>query len=296
MKILNFGSLNLDYTYGVNRFVKPGETMSAKTHSVNAGGKGLNQSVALARAGAEVYHAGCYGKGGESLAAFLNENGVHTQFLRRVDEYQGNAFIQVNEEGENCIILYGGSNQCITEKQIEETLSHFEEGDWLVLQNEINLNEKIVEAAYEKGLKIVLNPSPYDEKIAKIDFGKLHWLFVNEIEAKQIYGFTNIRATWEQLHEAYPQLNLLVTLGEEGSIAFTKEETVTENAFCLTVEDTTGAGDTYSGYMIAALSRGMCLKECMERASLAAGISVSRKGAAASVPTWEEVMQYFIKK
>ncbi|MBR3348742.1 MAG: ribokinase [Solobacterium sp.] len=296
MKILNFGSLNLDYTYGVNRFVKPGETMSAKTHSVNTGGKGLNQSVALARAGGEVYHAGCYGKGGESLAAFLNDSGVHTQFLRRVDEYQGNAFIQVNEEGENCIILYGGSNQCITKKQIGETLSHFEEGDWLVLQNEINLNEEIVEAAYEKGLKIVLNPSPYDEKIAKIDFGKLHWLFVNEIEAEQIYGFTNITATWEKLHEEYPQLSLLVTLGEEGSIAFTKEETVTENAFCLTVEDTTGAGDTYSGYMIAALSEGRCLKECMERASIAAGISVSRKGAAASVPSAAEVTQYFLKK
>ena len=296
MKILNFGSLNLDYVYGVNRFVKPGETMSAKTHSVNTGGKGLNQSVALARAGVNVYHAGCYGKGGEMLVRFLEENGVHTQFLRQVDEYQGNAFIQVNEDGENCIILFGGSNQCVTQKQIEETLTNFEKGDWLVLQNEINHNEEIVNLAYERGMKIVLNPSPYDEKIAKIDFAKLDWLFVNEIEAKQIYGFTNITATWEKLHEEYPRLNLLVTLGEEGSIAFTPDETLSERAFVLTVEDTTGAGDTYSGYMIAALSEGRSLKECMERASLAAGVSISRRGAAASVPTWEEVQQCFFKK
>lgn len=296
MKILNFGSMNLDYVYEVIRFVQPGETLSAKNHYINTGGKGLNQSVALARAGCEVYHAGCYGRGGQSLVQFLNENGVKTDFIREVSEYQGSAFIQVNEEGENCILLYGGSNQCITEKQIEDTLAHFEKGDWLLLQNEISLNEEIVNQAYAKGMRIVLNPSPYDEKIPEIDFSKLEWLFVNEVELEQIYGIRDIHAVRNRLHEAYPQLNLLVTLGAKGSIGFTAEETVVQNAFGGIVTDTTAAGDTYTGYMLAALSEGRSLRECMERASLAAGTAVQRKGAAQSIPFREEVLETFFKK
>ena len=128
MRVLNFGSLNLDYVYQVEHFVQPGETLSAASQSVNAGGKGLNQSVALAKAGAEVCHAGCIGTGGDLLLDLLNENGVGTEYLRAVPSIQGNAVIQVNPEGQNCILLFGGSNQCITDEQIEQTMKGFASG------------------------------------------------------------------------------------------------------------------------------------------------------------------------
>ena len=135
MKVLNIGSLNLDHVYQVDHFVQPGETLSADASAINPGGKGLNQSIALARAGACVFHAGCLGTGGGSLKALLEENGVNTSWLKQVEELQGNAMIQVNKTGENCIILFGGSNQCITQRQVRETLSHFAEGDSELLKS-----------------------------------------------------------------------------------------------------------------------------------------------------------------
>lgn len=289
MKVLNFGSLNLDYVYQVEHFVRPGETLSAASQSVNPGGKGLNQSIALARAGAEIYHAGCLGRQGENLGALLRESGVNTEQLLTVDALQGNAVIQVNAAGENCILLYGGSNQCVTEEQVRRTLSRFAPGDWLVLQNEINQLPLIVDTAYELGMKIILNPSPCNEKLAAVDFGKLDWLLVNEVEAEQLSGSRLPEEAWRQLYERYPKLSLLVTLGSGGSAAYTAAETVRQAAFPAAAVDTTAAGDTYTGYFIAGLAEGRPLAECMRRASMAASISVTRAGAAGSIPTKEEV-------
>ena len=192
MKVLNFGSLNLDYVYQVDHFVQPGETLSALAQTVNPGGKGLNQSIALARAGAEVYHAGCLAAGGESLGRLLRESGVDTSFLFPTEELQGNAVIQVAPSGENCILLFGGSNQCISPEQVDRTLASFSAGDYLVLQNEVNNLPLIVDRAYERGMKIVLNPSPFNDRLSAVDFGKLSWLFVNEVEAFQISGSRRI--------------------------------------------------------------------------------------------------------
>ena len=289
MRVLNFGSLNLDYVYQVSHFVQPGETLSAVSQTVNAGGKGLNQSIALVKAGAEVCHAGCIGAGGELLRSILKENGVNTEYLREVSALQGNAVIQVNPEGQNCILLFGGSNQCITEEQIAKTMDAFSPGDWLVLQNEINHLPLIVEAGYRRGMKIALNPSPFNEKLSEVDFGKLTWLLVNEIEAEQLSRSHEPEKTWQLLRGKYPSLSLLVTLGSDGSVAFTKEETVYHRAFPVTAVDTTAAGDTFTGYFVAGLMEGQSLRACMRRASMASAISVTRPGAAPSVPGREEV-------
>lgn len=293
MKVLNIGSLNLDYVYRVDHFVQPGETLSAVSQTVNPGGKGLNQSIALARAGAEVYHAGCIGSGGESLKKLLQENGVDTAYLFPTDELQGNAVIQVVPSGENCILLFGGSNQCITSGQIEKTLEAFSAGDWLILQNEVNDLPMIVEKAYEKGMKIVLNPSPFNEKLSAVDFGKLSWLLVNEVEAGQISGSEDPKEAWEQLHKAYPSLSVLITLGSTGSMAYRLKngdiETASQEAFRVRAVDTTAAGDTFTGFFIEALLEDLPLQECMRRASMASALGVTRPGAAGSIPTREEV-------
>ena len=289
MKILNFGSLNLDYVYQVEHFVQPGETLSAVSQTVNPGGKGLNQSIALAKAGAETYHAGCLGVGGEGLKALLLENGVNTDYLYPVDALQGNAVIQVDDSGQNCILLFGGSNQCVTEEQVEETLKAFGAGDWLLLQNEINNLPLIVNRAYERGMKIALNPSPFNEKLNAVDFSKLSWLLVNEVEAEQFSGSRDPEEVWHTLHEKYPKLNLLVTLGSEGSMAFTEAESVKQTAMKVKAVDTTAAGDTFTGFFIAGLTEGKPLRECMRRATAASAIAVTRAGAAPSIPTREEV-------
>ena len=293
MKILNFGSLNLDYVYEVDHFVQPGETLSAASQTVKAGGKGLNQSIALSRAGAQAWHAGCVGAGGEKLAELLKSNGVHAEYIRPVPTLQGNAVIQVNARGENCILLFGGSNRCVTEAQIDETISAFAPGDWLLLQNEVNLVDRMVDRAAEKGMIIALNPSPFDGKLAAVDFGKLHWLLMNEIEAEQLTGEKDPEAAWAALHKRYSRLSVLITLGVKGSMAWRVQNGAVEARFqpALPVQavDTTAAGDTYTGYFIGGLMEGRNLKQCMERAARASAIAVTRFGAADSIPTKDEV-------
>lgn len=293
MKVLNFGSLNLDYVYKVDHFVRSGETLSADAQTVNSGGKGLNQSIALARAGADVYHAGCLGVGGERLGQMLRENNVNTTYLRETEEFQGNAVIQVIPSGENCILLFGGSNRCITSEQIERTLSAFSEGDYLVLQNEINNLSEIVDKAFERGMKIVLNPSPYDQNLKSVDFGKLDWLLANEVEAAQISGSKNPEDAWRVLHASFPMLSVLITLGSLGSMAYKVTEmgveTVRQDAFHVCAVDTTAAGDTFTGFFIGALLEDMSLQTCMRRASMASALSVMQAGAAGSIPSRSEV-------
>lgn len=293
MRVLNFGSLNLDYVYNVEHFVQPGETFSALSRAVKAGGKGLNQSVALARAGLPPSHAGCLGTGGSLLKSLLEENGVDTEYLLPVHEAQGHTVIQVSPDGENCILLYGGSNQCIPEEHIRWVINFFSQGDWLILQNEINHLPLIVQLAAERGMHIVLNPSPYNAALNQVDFSALDWLLVNEIEAEQITGDKDPERIWNKLHGQYGRLSLLITLGKQGSIAFHVDgstvETHREKAVSVRAVDTTAAGDTYTGYFIAGLVEGMPLHMCMNLASRAAAVSVTRPGAAESIPWRKEL-------
>ena len=299
-KVLNFGSLNLDYVYQVSHFVQPGETLSAMSQTINAGGKGLNQSIALAKAGAEVFHAGCIGIGGEKLERVLLEYGVDTSFLHPVDQLQGNAIIQVIPSGENSIILFGGSNQCISEEQINLTFSAFGEGDYLVLQNEINNLPMIIDKARAMGMVIFLNPSPFDDRLDQVDFRQLDWLLVNEIEAEQLTGERSPEAVWQSVHNRYPELSLLLTLGSQGSFAYRVNgagvEKASQQAYGIEAIDTTGAGDTYTGFFISSLMKNLPLNECMRRASMAAAISVTRCGAAQSIPGADEVQNALSKE
>jgi len=281
--------MNLDYVYQVEHFVQPGETISALSQAVNPGGKGLNQSIALARAGADIWHAGCAGQGGEQLVRLMEESGVHTGLIRQVEEIQGNAVIQVNREGQNCILLFGGSNQCITKEQIHDTLSGFCEGDYLILQNEVNLLAQIVDAAHDKGMTIIMNPSPYDDKLLAIDFGKLDWLLVNEVEAAQLSGSEDPQEAWRLLHDRYPHMKLLITLGSAGSMVFTEDQMFRQDALHVKAVDTTAAGDTFTGYFVAGLMAGLPIPECMKQATIASAISVTRAGAAPSIPDKAEV-------
>lgn len=297
MKILNFGSLNLDYVYSVDQFVRPGETKSSKKREVFAGGKGLNQSIALARSGVEVYHAGAVGKSdGNILIEVLKKNNINTEFIREIDDIStGHAIIQVNNSGENCILLFGGANHKITTKQIDETLEEFSKGDFLILQNEINMMEYIVEKAHKKGLNIVLNPSPIEENIFKINLDFIDYFILNEIEALDISKQDKIENILEILGKKYPSAKIVLTLGERGVKFKCGDSILKHGIFDVPVVDTTGAGDTFTGYFIGSLVQGYSNIEALSLASRASAIAVSKMGAETSIPFMKEVQNSKLK-
>ena len=297
MKVLNFGSLNIDYFYKVGHFVQKGETQAADMLNIYGGGKGLNQSVALSRAGAEVYHAGVIGTDGAFLKEILEEAGVNTTFTQELQNVRtGHAIIQNDSAGDNCIILYGGANQEVTKELVDDVIKEFGSGDWLVLQNEINEIPYIVDKAHEKGMKIVLNPSPVNNKIFEINLSYIDYFILNEGEGQalagvQADGSTLINKLGEKFHDA----EIVLTLGERGSVYSGKEGVVWQDAYKADVIDTTAAGDTFTGYFMAGRMEGMSVKDALNMASKASALAVTRKGAAMSIPMKDEVIGFKAK-
>ena len=289
MKVLNFGSLNLDYVYSVDHMVTPGETLASYGMNVFCGGKGLNQSIALAKAGVEVYHAGLIGEEGEILLKTCQEGGVDSRYIRKTTEKSGHTIIQVDKDGQNCILLYGGANQSITREYVDEVLSHFEKGDILLLQNEINLLDYIINQAYEKGMMIILNPSPYNEKLDSCDFKKISMLLLNEVEGAQETGEKDEKKILVRLKELYPDMQVVLTLGKDGSVYQYKDQVYRQGIFSVQAVDTTAAGDTFTGYFISSILEGMPVDEGLKLAAKASAIAVSREGATASIPVKAEV-------
>ncbi len=304
MKVLNFGSLNLDYVYNVEHFVREGETLSSTDMNTFCGGKGLNQSVALARAGAAVCHAGAVGRSdGTALIEILNGAGVDTSYIDKYDMPSGHAIIQKNTAGNNCILLYGGANQNISKEFIDEVLRDFGDEDVLLLQNEISNIDYLIERGYEKGMHIVLNPSPINEKIFECDLGKVEYLVLNEIEAGDILERADQKNTTSEktdiddagmalrLSNMFDTTKILLTLGEKGSVYVDKEHIYRQDIFKTEVVDTTAAGDTFTGFFIAGMAAGRDVESDMRFAAKASSIAVSRRGAAPSIPTMEEVIK-----
>lgn len=294
MKVLNFGSLNIDYVYDVEHFVQKGETISSTGLNAFAGGKGLNQSVAFSKAGVDIYHAGAIGTDGEFLKALLEESGVNTSCVMQSETVRtGNAIIQNDSQGDNCILLYGGANQTITRPFIEKVFAKFEAGDWLILQNEINEIPYIVECAWNKQMKVVLNPSPMNEKIFEIDLSHVDYFILNEGEAKALAGEDLAEDSLETaLRKKFPHAKIVLTLGEKGSVYLDEKETVHQSAYKVNAVDTTAAGDTFTGYFVAGILQDLSVKDALDLAAKASAITVTGKGAAPSIPWREQVLEF----
>lgn len=291
MKVLNFGSLNIDSAYSVDHMTMEGETQTSAGMNTSCVGKGLNQSIALARAGAEVYHAGLIGEAGQVLAETCRKNGVHTEYIRQISGKSGHTIIQLGRNGKNCILLYGRANRCMTKDFIDEVLDHFGSTDILVLQNEINLLPYIIDQAYEKGMKIILNPSPCDVLLKECDFTKISMLLMNEIEGWQITGEKEPKRILEILKKRYSGMEVILTLGQDGSFYQKDEERYHQDIFPVQVVDTTAAGDTFTGYFIAARAEDLTVFQALKRkrAVKAASIAGSRRRAADSILGKKEV-------
>ncbi len=296
-KILNFGSLNIDYVYGVDHFVMPGETEASKSRSIFAGGKGLNQSVAAARAGGEVYHAGAVGRDDSKvLLDMLHSSGIHDDFLQRRSESSGHTIIQVDKNGQNCILLYGGANQTITEQEIDAALAHFAPGDYLILQNEINNIEYVIRRGYECGLKVCFNVSPFTADLLKLPLELCSLLIVNEIEGGAMVSMSpdsDPYALIDALSTAYPQSSFVLTLGSRGSILKLKgQDPISCRIYKVKAVDTTAAGDTFLGYLVSSLARGLEGAQALKTAAAASAIAVTRAGACPSIPVLTEVEEF----
>ena len=289
MKILCFGSLNYDHVYQVDHFVKPKETMSSLSYNRGFGGKGLNQSIALAKAGSEIYHAGRVGTDGQDFIDYLNYYNVNTKYLIKDDTIAtGHAIIEVCE-GQNCIILHGGANQAITIEQIDNTLNDFGKGDILLIQNEINNLPYLINKAKEKGLYIAFNTAPMDEKVFTYPLDKIDLFIVNEIEGAALAKVDS--TDYEIIIEGLKKLNkeIVMTVGEAGSYYINNNEVIYEEALKVNAVDTTAAGDTFTGYFLAKRLEDVDVKTALKIASKAASITVQGEGAAKSIPSIEEV-------
>ncbi len=292
MKILNFGSLNLDFVYEVGHFVRPGETLGALSYAKFCGGKGLNQSIALAKAGAKVLHAGRVGQDGLMLKAKLEDSGADSSLVEVGQGPSGHAIIQVSREGENCIILFGGANMEISKAQIGSAVGRLSKGDFILLQNEINSIPEIMRAASEAGLKIFFNPAPMSAEVKGYPLDLVGCFVVNEIEGAELSDCDSQshEEVLAALKAKFPKADILLTLGSKGALfaGAGASGSVMVQAEKVKAVDTTAAGDTFIGYFMAALSEGSGPEAAMRLASKAAAITVTRKGAADSIPFRKE--------
>jgi len=292
MKILVYGSLNIDLIFSVEHIVQPGETIASNALEKSAGGKGANQAAALAKAGMEVYMAGKIGEDGRFLLDLLGSYGVNTEKVAIYPGATGQALIQLDRSGQNSIILYAGGNGEIRKDEIPAVLEAFGTGDAVLLQNEIPHVGTIMKEAKTRGMKVFFNPSPYNVKIGKLPLDLVDIFFVNEIESAALAAEDEKSpppVILDRLSERFPAAEIILTAGRDGAYyAFGKIRGRGE-IIELPVVDTTGAGDTFTGYYIAARYKQFPVSDALNLACKAACIAVSRKGAMQSMPFKEEV-------
>ncbi len=288
-RILNIGSLNLDYVYAVPHFVAAGETLLSSRRDVFAGGKGLNQTVAAARARAQVYHGGAVGPDGDMLLSLLKSAGADVSAVARVDVPTGHAIIQVSPQGENAIVILGGANRAVSPETVGIALEKVGPGDILLLQNEINGLDSIIRRAAQKGLRILFNPAPMEPSVKELPLELLDTLIVNEGEGKALAG------DMDALRAAYPKQRVLLTRGSRGAALWTGSELLFQPAFPVQAVDTTAAGDCFLGYYAAALAEGLPYDEALRLAAAASALAVQKQGAAPSIPV-RDTVEAFLRK
>lgn len=293
MKVLCYGSLNIDYVYEVPHFVEAGETLSSTSLEKNPGGKGANQAAALSKAGCSTYMAGKIGSDGLFLIDTLTSYGVNCSFVKVTDNPSGHAIIQLDSQRQNSILLYSGENKNIQEDEIDYVLKSFQEGDWLIMQNEINNLPLIIEKAKKIGMRVCLNPAPFDSTIFSLPLSEIDLLIVNEVEGEgladsQSGDYSDIL---DKMAVKYPNSAVIMTVGKNGAYYQNGSKRIYQDIIDSEVVDTTAAGDTFIGFFIASQIKGFSIEDSMFYATKASSIAVSRKGAMASVPYAEEIFE-----
>ncbi|MDR2403615.1 MAG: ribokinase [Spirochaetaceae bacterium] len=292
MKVLVYGSINIDLTFMVDHIAKAGETIGSISIERSAGGKGANQAASLAKAGMPVYLAGKIGQDGRFLLDLLQSYGVNTDNVVEYEGSTGQALIQIDRNKQNAIVVYSGGNGKITTEEIERTIVQFGAGDLLLFQNEIIHTEELMQAAKKQGVKICINPSPYDKQVEALPLDMADIFFVNELEGMGMAGVpadTPYQAVMDALVKRFPDSEILLTAGKDGAYYGYRNIRERGTIMDVPVVDTVGAGDTFTGYYLAARYRNYPVAKALDIACRAASIAVSRKGAMEAIPFASEV-------
>lgn len=286
--IFNLGSINADHVYRVPHLPGAGETLAAKSYVRMLGGKGANQSIAAARAGADVAHIGAVGGDGDWMLAALAVDAVDLRHVVRAGALSGHAVVTVDEQGENAIVIHSGANRELRFEDVAAALAEARPGDWLMMQNETNMQAEAVRLAHAKGLRIAYSAAPFDAAALRAVLPFVTLLMLNESEAAEMTKALGAVAV--------PML--CITQGRRGAvwIEAARGKTVTIPALSVDAVDTTGAGDTFAGYMVAGLAAGLPSDDALCRAMAAAAISVTRPGASEAIPSAAEVMSFLVQE
>ncbi|MDR1263155.1 MAG: ribokinase [Oscillospiraceae bacterium] len=289
MKLLVFGSVNIDAVYRVDHIAGEGETIDSLSYQTHEGGKGLNQSIALAKAGANVCFAGAVGHDGEYLLKYMASFGVNTERAFVVDESTGHTIIQVDRDGRNCIILFGGANRAVTTDMVDKALDGFGEGDGILMQNEISSVGYIMKAARGRGMRVFFNASPITPDINSLPLDQVSMFLINEVEGSCLTGCEYPDMILDAMLAKYPDSAVLLTLGGKGAVYSDGQRRIRQEAIPVSPVDTTGAGDTFTGYFLQSLMNADPIEAALLRAARAASIAVGRPGAGQSIPYSYEV-------
>jgi ribokinase len=292
--LYNYGSINIDHVYRVPHLVRPGETLASHSYRQVLGGKGANQSLAIARAGGEVIHWGRLGQHDRWVIQTLSTAGVDTAHVELTAEASGHALIQVDDHGENAIILHPGANHGFTDAQQDALMAPVKPGDWLLLQNECNALGKLMVRAAEHGMNIAFNPAPMAANVLRLPLERCRLLFLNRGEAAMLVGLPEHTTTddlLDALRERLSQVEVVLTLGCDGVCYQHGETRLHLPAHPVKAVDTTAAGDTFVGYFMAARQRTDDIAAMLRLASSAAALCVQRAGAAPSIPVISEVYE-----
>ncbi|MEO1161510.1 MAG: ribokinase [Pseudomonadota bacterium] len=288
--IFNFGSINVDHVYRVAEMPLPGETLTAGSYRKLLGGKGINQSIAIARAGEVPVHVGAVGSDDQWTLDQVKNFGIDTGHIVQSAHPTGHAVIYVDDAGENQIVIFGGANQDLQPAQIDTAFKSCDgDNHWVLVQNETNLLADIVDQAKTAGFRIAYSAAPFiAETVAEL-IDKIDLLAVNEVEAQ---------ATARLLGVAVSQIavpEILITKGSKGAEFHSHGETHHHPAFQVDAADTTGAGDTFLGSFLAGHSQGTEIDQSLRYASAASALQVTRPGAAVAIPAREDV-EIFLKQ
>ncbi len=285
MTVFNLGSINADLVYRVPHLPEPGETLASTSFTRFLGGKGANMSVAAARAAARVVHIGAVGHGGDWMVDRLTEYGVDTREIVTVSGESGHAVIAVDDHGENSILLFHGANTCLDPEEISGALAQATAEDSFLFQNETNAQREAAEAASLRGMRIVYAAAPFDADAVQDVMPLIDMLVLNEVEAAQLEEATGLSP------ENLPVKDIVVTLGSKGCRWYEtdKGEQIDVPAIQVDPVDTTGAGDTFTGYLVAGLDRGFSMRQSLDLATKAAAIMVTRQGTADVIPDLKDI-------
>jgi ribokinase len=296
MAVINFGSINIDHVYQVDHFVQPGETIASSHYQCLLGGKGANQSIALARAGSEVLHVGKINEADVAFKQTMIRDGIDCKHITCTETASGHAIIQVTPSADNAIVLFGGANHEITHKDIMYALDTVKPADWVLTQNETNNIDQVLAQAKAKGLRVAFNPAPMTESVKHLPHECIDLLIVNEVEAEELSGRKDLNKIEAYFREDWPQAEVLITLGKAGVRMLKKDKTIDVPAFEVDAVDTTAAGDTFIGYFLSAYSNHTDSKTALIRACAASALAVMKLGAAQSIPNKEDVNRFLAKQ